>query len=162
MANKVDMATVGLLTDVHTAQKNPLGMRVKDEQGNEYVYLIGVANVAIGSWVNIDVATDYSVQLLDTDVAGTLVGRIAVAMAAIVASSYGWFQIYGAATGLALTGSTDTKNAFATSTAGSVDDSGAGAEALVFGAFSTGAVSETTFLQSFAISYPFMTGLTLD
>ena len=63
---------------------------------------------------------------------------------------------------LALTAATDAKNAFATTTAGSVDDSNAGAETLVFGAFLTGAVNETTFLISTALNYPYVTGLTLD
>lgn len=153
---------VGAPGDVHTSLRNPLFSRAFDASGNEFIYLSGVAAVAIGSWVNIDVSVDGAVVLLDTDVAGTVLGRIAVATAAVLASQYGWFQVGGAASALALTGSTDTKNAFATSTAGSVDDSGAGAEVLVFGAVSTGAVDETSFLQAFALNRPFMIGITLD
>lgn len=156
------MPVVGAPGDVHSSQLNTLGQRAVDTDGNEYIYLKGVASTAIGSWVNYDGSTDFSTALLDTDVAGTQLGRLAVATAATVADKYGWYQIYGAASALSLTGATDTKNAFATSTAGSVDDSGAGAEVLVFGAFYTGAVNETTFLASFALNYPFMTGLTLD
>lgn len=160
------LATVGQPGEVHTSAKNPLGLVAQglgaDGGYAEYVYLSGVALTAIGSWVNYDVGVDYSTILLDTDVAATLLGRIAVATAAIVAATYGWYQITGAASGLALTGSTDTKNAFATSTAGSVDDSGAGAEVLVFNAFSTGAVVESTFLQPFVLNRPFMIGITLD
>ncbi len=160
--NKVSLGNVGLVTDVHTAARNPVYLRAQDEVGNEYIYLKGAANVAIGSWVNIDTDVDGTVVLLDTDTAASQVGRIAIAMAATIASTFGWYQIYGAASGLALTGSTDTKNAFATSTGGSVDDSGAGNEVLVYGAFSTGAVDESTFLQAFVINYPFITGLTGD
>jgi len=160
------LAAVGAPADVHTAQRNPLGLVAAglgaDGGYAEYVYLLGVASTAIGSWVNYDVGVDYSTALLDTDVAATMLGRIAIAMGATVAASYGWYQITGAASGLALTASTDTKNAFATATAGSVDDSGAGAEVLIFGAWSTGAVSETTFLQAFALNRPHMIGISLD
>lgn len=153
---------VGAPGDVHTTQRNYLGQRAFDTAGNEYIYLLGVASTAIGSWVNYDGGVVFATALLDTDVAATLLGRLAVATAATVASTWGWYSIFGAASGLSLTAATDAKNAFATSTGGSVDDSGAGAEALIFGAFYTGAVVEATFLAPFALNYPFMTGLTLD
>lgn len=147
---------------VDTVKKQRLGTRKKDYAGNEYIYLEGIASTAIGSWVNFDGGTAYVTALLDTDVAATQLGRLAVAKAAVGASQYGWYCISGAVSGLSLTSATDAKNAFATSTAGSVDDSGAGAEVLVFGAFYTGAVDESTLLAPFALNYPFMTGLTLD
>lgn len=148
--------------EVHSVKKYRLGTRKRDVAGNEYIYLKGVASTAIGSWVNFDTGVDFSTVLLASDVAATVVGRVAVAKAATVANTYGWYCIYGATDGLALTGSTDTKVAFMTSTDGSVDDSGAGAEVTVFGAWSTGAVNETTFLQAFVLNYPFVIGLTLD
>lgn len=158
------MAVVGSTDDVHDSALNPLFSRASDANGNVYIYLKGVADVAAGSWVNYDVGTDGVVALLDTDVAGTLIGRIAVAMAAVVANKYGWFAIYGSSiVGKSLASATDTKNAFAVSTAGSVDDSGAGAEALVFGAFYQSAVDTPTSGHSyFALNFPYMTGLTLD
>jgi len=148
--------------NVDAVKKQRLGTRKRDLAQNEYIYLQGIASTAIGSWVNFDGGVAFVTALLDTDVAATQLGRLAVAKAAVGASQYGWYCIYGAVDGLALTGSTDAKNAFATATAGSVDDSGVGAEVLVNGAWSTGAVNETTFLQAFAISYPYMHGLTLD
>jgi hypothetical protein len=147
---------------VHAVQKFRLGTRVKDQSGNEYIYLEGVASTAIGSWVNFDGGVDFSTALLDTDVAATQLGRIAVAKAAVGADQFGWYCIYGATNALSLTAATDAKNCFATSTGGSVDDSGAGAEVLVFNAFYTGAVNETTLLAAVVLNYPFMTGLTLD
>lgn len=147
---------------VDSLKKDRLFRVRKDPAGNEYMYLKGVASTAVGSWVAIDVGTDGVTTLLDTDVAGSMFGRVGVAMAAIGASSYGWYQISGAASALALTGSTDTKNAYATSTAGSVDDSGAGAEVVIFGAWSTGAVSESTFLQAFVLNRPYVIGISLD
>ena len=150
-------------TDIHTTKRYRLGTEKSDVAGNVYVYLKGVASTAVGSWVNFDTSTDGTTALLDTDVAATLVGRIAVAMAAIDATTkFGWYLVKGNGSALSLTGATDTKNCFATSTAGSVDDSGAGAEALVFNAFYTGAVNETSFLAPVVLNRPFMTGLTLD
>lgn len=156
-------AVVGAPGDVHSAQKNPIFTRVFDSSGREYIYLPGVASTAIGSWVNIDTSTDGTTALLDTDVAATLKGRLAVATAATVASTWGWYAIYGAdISGLSLTAATDTKAVVATSTAGSVDDAEAGAEVLVNGAFYTGAVDETSFLASFVLNYPYMHALSLD
>lgn len=149
--------------EVHSVKKQRLYTRKRDVAGNEYIYLKGASSTAIGTWVAFDEGVDGSTTVLDTDTAGSQLGRVAVAKAAVDASTkYGWYCIYGAVQGLGLTGSTDTKNAFATSTGGSVDDSGAGAEVLVFGAWSTGAVTSGGGLQAFALNYPFMTGLTLD
>lgn len=146
---------------VNTSKRFKLGTRRQVDQ-KEFIYLGGIASTAVGSWVNFDTLETGITALLDTDVAATMLGRVAVAMAAIGASQFGWYQIYGPASGLALTGSTDTKNAFATSTAGSVDDSGAGAEVMVFGAWSVDAVNETTLLQDFMLNYPHVIGVSLD
>jgi hypothetical protein len=146
---------------VNTSKRFKLGTRRKVDN-KDFIYLQGIASTAVGSWVNIDTLETGVTALLDTDVAATVLGRVAVAMAAIGASQFGWYQIYGPASGLALTASTDAKNAFATSTGGSVDDSGAGAEVMVFGAWSVDAVNETTFLQDFMLNYPYMIGVSLD
>lgn len=83
----------------------------------EFIFLKGVANTAIGSWVtyNLD---DCSTALL----AANAIGPVAVAMAAVVADKAGWYQISGKAVGKALTGYADNGLVFATATAGSVDD----------------------------------------
>jgi hypothetical protein len=80
-----------------------------------------------------------------------------------VAANYGWYQVYGQVSALSLTAATDAKNAFATSTAGSVDDANAGAETTVFGAFYVTAVDTPVSGQAyFVLNYPFMIGITLD
>ncbi len=162
------LAAVGAPADIHTTQRNPLGIKVAGQDSNglygEWVYAIGVASTAQGSWVNLDgTVSTYQTALLDTDAAATQLGRIAVAMVDVDAAEYGWYQVYGQVAGLSLASATDAKNAFATSTAGSVDDSGAGAEVLVFGAFYLTAVDTPVSGQSyFLLNHPFMTGLTLD
>jgi len=83
----------------------------------EFIYLQGVANTAVGSWVvyNDD---DFSTVLLGAD----MIGPVAVAMAPVVAGLYGWYQIRGKAIGKVLAGFLDNANVYATATAGSVDD----------------------------------------
>lgn len=120
---------------IDTTAQHKLGTRAFDVDGNEYIYLLGVASTAAGSWVTFDEA---HVTTLATTGAQ---GRVGVAMAAIVASSYGWYQIYGKNTiALALTGFLDNAFVYLTSTAGSVDDTVV-AVSKVVGAFGRGAVS---------------------
>jgi hypothetical protein len=162
------LSIVGVPGDIHTVQRNPLGIKVSGQDAlglyGEWIYAVGVASTVQGSWVNFDVTTSTpSTELLDTDAAGTVVGRIGVASAAIVASNYGWYQVYGQVSALSLTAATDAKNAFATSTAGSVDDANAGAETTVFGAFYVTAVDTPVSGQAyFVLNHPFMIGITLD
>lgn len=83
----------------------------------EFIYLKGVASTAVGSWVtyNLD---DGSTALL----AANAIGPVGVAMAATVASTWGWYQISGKAVGKALASYADNGLVWATATAGSVDD----------------------------------------
>ena len=109
------------IASTSTTQQHPLGTiarAVDPTYGEgEFIYLAGVANTAIGSWVtyNLD---DGSTALL----AANAIGPVAVAMSANVASQYGWYQISGKAVGLALTGYADNGLVYATATAGSIDD----------------------------------------
>lgn len=75
-------------------------------------------------------------------------------MAATVASTYGWYQIYGLAQGLALTLYADNAKVWATATAGSVDDTDVAVD-LITGAIGRSAVNETTLIATFELSYPF-------
>lgn len=109
------------ITEVSSTQKHPLGAIVTADDptygGAEFVYLQGAANVALGSWVTFN-RDDGSVTLL----AANAIGPVAIAMAATVASTYGWYQISGKAVGKVLAGFVDNGNVYATATAGSVDD----------------------------------------
>jgi hypothetical protein len=110
-----------LIGSVDTAAAVPVGTIVTATDptygAGEFIYLKGVASTAIGSWVtyNLD---DGSTTLL----AANAIGPVAVAMAATVASTWGWYQISGKAVGKALTGYVDNALVWATATAGSVDD----------------------------------------
>lgn len=83
----------------------------------EFIYLAGVATTGLGSWVLYN-PDDWSTVLLGPD----MIGSVAVAMSANVASQFGWYQIKGKAIGKALVGFLDNANVYATATAGSVDD----------------------------------------
>lgn len=98
------------LGDIATAQDPSYGV-------GEFIYLKGVANTALGSWVTYN-SDDWSTTLLAADA----IGPVAVAMAATIAGEYGWYQIQGKAIGKALAGYLDNALVYATATAGSVDD----------------------------------------
>lgn len=103
MANKIGYpdATQGLLTDIDTSTlvgavstyRNIPGTRTFDDAGNEFIYLQGVASTVAGSIVSFGLS---AVSAFQTALSVTGVrGPIAVAMAAVLAGQYGWYQIYG-------------------------------------------------------------------
>ena len=112
-----------LLTLVETTRSEDVGTVRSDEFGNKYIYLQGIASVALGSVVTYKITslTGCTMVLATTGSKG----HIAVAMAAVVASSYGWFQIEGwTEEVLAISGGDAAVGGrvFLTSTAGSIDD----------------------------------------
>jgi len=161
----------GVPADVHSVQRNPLGLVCEgfDALGlyGKWIYAKGVASTVQGSFVALDVTVStYDTALLDTDVAATQIGRVAVAMAAVDATTeFGFYQIYGQVPGLSLAAATDTKNAFATATAGSVDDAPLAEPSvgIVNGAFYLSAVDTPVSGQAyFLLNHPYMTGISMD
>ena len=154
MANLTGRAEIfsGDTSVVDTEIRHPLGTRAFDTAGNEYIYLTGVLSTAAGSWV-----------IFDEDKVTTLavasgVGRVAVAQAAIVASRYGWYQIYGqVATALAILDGDCAADVqlYLTSTAGSVDDVNVAGDHII-GAISRVAETVTANYIEAEISYPFV------
>lgn len=113
------------IAEVSTTQRHPLGTRVRavDRGSNqngegEFIYLAGVTNCAVGSWVTF-LMDSWTAVLL----AANAIAPVAVSMAVTdAATKFGWFQVYGKAVGLALAGFLDNGLIYATGTAGSVDD----------------------------------------
>lgn len=139
----------GDTSDVVTTAQHPVGTKAGDKDGNEYIYLLGVASTAAGSWVSFDEAGVTALLVADAK------GRVAVAMAAIVASSYGWYQIYGKNTiALALAGFVDNANIWSTATAGSVDDAVVAGDQII-GAIGRSAVSGGVITAE--LNYPLAT-----
>jgi len=107
----------GALTKVDTSAQYTVGEVVSDEAGNEYIYGLGVASCVAGSWVSMDEAVQATL------LAANAKGRVGVAMGAVVASTWGFFQIYGKTlAALSLVDCADNADLYATATAGSVDD----------------------------------------
>lgn len=79
------------LTKVSTTAEFPLGTRIRTG-GNEYIYLKGVASTAANDVVVFDE------DFVTTRVVTGSKGPVAIAMAATVANTYGWYQIYGVGT----------------------------------------------------------------
>lgn len=151
-------ACVGAPGDVHSSQKNPLGLRRFGPAGQEYVYLTGVGSTVLGSWVCYDEA--FLTELMDDGVVE--IGQIAVATGAVDATTeFGWYQIVGKAEGLCLSGFVDGAIVYNTSTAGSVDDSDTAA-GLIVGAVGRSNRDTTTGTALFQLSYPFVTGADLQ
>lgn len=152
VGNKVgwELATQGLLTDIDTVQRNTLGTIVRDDQGNEYIYLKGSASVVAGSWVMYD--EGFLTVLLDTT---HNFGPVAVALGAVVASDFGWFAIrHSFVFGLCISDTfADDSPCYATATSGSVDDDTAAGQT-VYGAWNR--TLGTTTSSNFQIMHPFI------
>ena len=150
MAIKVghQLASVGALTDVDTALRNPLMSVVFDADGGEYIYLTGVASTGLGSWVTYD---ELGITALLT---ANAVGPVAVALAATIASTYGWYCVKSPKSGVTgkCDGIADNKACYIDGTDGRVDDAAVTGD-LVLGAYSRG--TDTSNLATFQIDHPF-------
>lgn len=108
------------IADTSSTKLVPLGTRIKAVDSTygegEFIYLAGVASTAIGDLVIFDQYAGTTTRA----VAGSR-GPAAVAMSANVASSYGWYQIAGAAVVKAGTVAANG-NVYLTATAGTIDD----------------------------------------
>lgn len=84
------------IDETSTTQRHELGEIATGHDATrgsgEFIYLLGVASTAVGSWVTYN-ADDFSTTLL----APNAIGPVAVAMSANGASAYGWYQIQGKA-----------------------------------------------------------------
>ena len=146
---------VSQITAVDTTARHPLGTRIKAfdptyGQG-EFIYLKGVASTALGSWVTF-AQDDNTTALL----AANAIGPVAVAMAATVANTFGWYQIYGKAVGKALASYADNGLVYATATAGSVDDAVVAGDRVKNALGASAIDTPSTGLAEFEIQYPFM------
>jgi hypothetical protein len=132
-------------TTIDTEQKAVPGLRTVDKQGNEYIYLKGVGGTTAGSWVTYD--ENYATTLLAADA----VGPVAIAKAAIVASDYGWYQVYGVNTDAKTDTISADKALYIDGTAGRVDDLGIAGD-LVIGAYSM--TADASNVATVFIIYP--------
>lgn len=114
----------GPLTTVDDSALVPTGSKTTDDAGNEYIYLKGVASTAVGSWVALDNDdTDFTTALL-TEAIGVKGVIVAVAIAAVIADKYGWFQIGGKVEAASKINNAADAKQYCTTTGGSLDDAG--------------------------------------
>lgn len=109
------------LYSVDDSQKFTLGTEVQAKdfslgQMATFVYLQGVASTAEGSWVTYD--ETYATALL----AANAHAPVAIAVAAVVASKYGWYCKRGKIPGKVAAAFADNGLCYATATAGTADD----------------------------------------
>jgi hypothetical protein len=150
-------AIVGAPGEVHTVAKNPVLTRAFDVNGNEFIYLKGVANTDAYEAVVYDEA---GATILTVT---TSVGPVAISTAATVASTWGWYQIFGLATVKVAAGGGDNAVCHATATDGTLEDSGAGAETFIFGAITRSAIdTPATGLSYVQLTYPWKSSANLD
>jgi hypothetical protein len=152
-----------------TTQKNPLGtiIRARDISTDvlgtgEFIYLPGVASNAVGLANNFIYAS-YVTALVATGVATTILGPVAIAMSASVASEYGWYQISGIANIKTLASVAINKPLFPTATPGSLDDASlaAGApESILQGCVTVRAIDSDGYSLSY-ISRPVIAGVNI-
>ena len=140
-------------SEVHATQKFRLGTRKRSANNKEFIYLKGVASLVAEDFVVFDENFATTRAIADE------VGPVAVAMAAVDATTeYGWFQIYGVATGDTATVAAD-KALYLTATAGRLDDTDVAGDS-VHGVFSMAADSSNSC--SVWLNYPFVTDIAHD
>ena len=139
------------LTQVDTTQQYEFGSRTQDKDGNEYIYLTGVASTIVGSWVTYDELGITALLVADA------IGSIAVAMAIIDATTdFGWYQIYGSAeAAIALDSTADAAIGFET-TSGYAGDGNAAGD-LIYGAVLRDTVAAgAAAVVTVQLNYPFV------
>ena len=139
----------------HASELIPLGTRIKAEHATygvgEFIFVKGVASNARAAWVTMNY-DDWTTALLAADA----IAPVGISMSAFVASEFGWAQIYGKAVGKALSGFADNGNAYATATAGSVDDAIVAGDLVKNAKGASALDTPDTGLAEFEIQYPFM------
>ena len=140
-------AVVGPLTRIDDEALNPLGTRRIEQDGKEYIYLQGAASVVATDWVTYDEA------FLAARLAAAAVGPVAVALAAVVANKFGWFQIAGAVSANSVDDNADNGKVFATASGGRTDDTAVAGDQVINAIYRSVAASNVATVQ---LSYPFI------
>lgn len=144
------------LTDIDGSARMPVLSTYMGPDGKAYIYLQGVASTADGSWVTYDEAGLTTLSLANA------VGPVAVAMAAILANQFGWYQRLGVKTGaLVISGGSAAadQELYLTATAGRLDDVDVAGD-LVTGVLSR--TAESSGSLTVQLNYPFVYNAAID
>lgn len=140
-------------TTVDTTQAVPVLTRARDSAGGEWIYLKGVASTVEGSWVTYD---ELGITAL---LAANAKGPVAVAGAATVASTWGWYQIFGKASAQLAANTADNAVLGRETTDGFAGDGRAAGDEII-GAISRGSTAGATALTTVQIWYPTVNDIT--
>ena len=143
----------GDTSSVDSSAVHTVGSRAFDTEGNEYVYLKGVASTTANMVVSYDESYLSTLAIADT------VGLVAVAQAATIADTWGWYMISGVATLIANAAISADKALCVTASAGWVDDAAVAGDLIhgVIGRTSASAQEDEITAQ---IAYPYCDDVT--
>jgi hypothetical protein len=141
-------------TDADSSAQVALGTHAFDANGNQYVYLRGTASTVAGSWVIYDLNGSST-----TLASANGVGPLAIAGTATTTNLYGWYQVFGKATGNTMTSIAASKALYLTATAGYADDTDVAGDAII-GACSLAASSGSATVVW--LNYPFVSDIAID
>jgi len=148
------------ISENSTTQKVEIGRRIKCIDASvtgslgigEFIYLVGVASTAVGTVVTYNRYTGATTRAV-----ANAKGPVAFAMAATVASQYGWYQIFGNCVALVLASFASGNVPYLTATAGSIDDAVVVGDE-IFNAVSVTAIATPAAGQAvISAAYPFVT-----
>lgn len=132
---------------VDTTAAHKVLTRAFDEDGNEYIYLLGVGSTAVGSWVT------YDEDGVTTLLVANAVGPVAVATVANTSTTaYAWYQIFGEASALLAASCADNAKLGYETASGYAGDGCAAGDAIT-GAVSRGATTGAA-LTTVQLCYP--------
>lgn len=117
--NPTTLAAADITSVIDTVAANAMLTFARDPNGGEYLYMTGVASTVAGS------AVTYDENGITTLVVANASGPVAFAMAATVASTFGWYCVKSPRGGMLVnTDSTiaDNGHVYIDGTAGRVDD----------------------------------------
>jgi hypothetical protein len=138
------------LSQVDTTAKFTLGTQTMDKNGNVYIYMTGVASTIVGSWVT------YDELYITTLLVANAKGPVAVSMGINVASTYGWYQIFGSCEAcMAIDSAADVCIGFETTSGYAGDGKAAGD--MIYGAMGRESSAAGAGVYTCQICYPFVT-----
>lgn len=143
--------TVGRSDEIHTTQKNPIMTMARGTDGSVWQYMSGIGSTVQGSWVTFDEA---GVTAL---LAANAKGPVAVAGAALVANTFGWYCVY-APLGVSARVAANTADNSLIGREGADGDAGDGRAAgdEIYNAIARGSTAGAAALVTCQIRYPFV------
>lgn len=139
---------VGTSTDIHTSAVVPVMTAAFDAAGNEYIFLKGIGSTIAGSVVTYDEA---GVTAL---IAASAIGPVAIAQAATVASTWGWYMVSGSCLADVVANSADNARLGRETTDGKIGDGRAAGDE-IYNMISRGATTAAA-LALVQFHYPFV------